>query len=187
MKQCGNITGRSKSSSKPTPRNLYPLRSLSKLNKKRKRTKNAKTIGPKRTGEGNLRTKKYTVKRKNRKATFSARRAARQARSVSTSSVESGSSCSTCKTSCRGLQRKKPDETSCASQSISGSFQDSIPASKDISPDASQLNPAFELWDLNIAQANHEPLQTEGFEAPGAPPVPTKPREKPHGHCPTSG
>ncbi|KAG0572748.1 hypothetical protein KC19_VG121700 [Ceratodon purpureus] len=172
MKQCGNITGRSKSSSKPTPRNLYPLRSLSKLNKKRKRTKNAKTIGPKRTGEGNLRTKKYTVKRKNRKATFSARRAARQARSVSTSSVESGSSCSTCKTSCRGLQRKKPDETSCASQSISGSFQDSIPASKDISPDASQYDFV---------------PRTEGFEAPGAPPVPTKPREKPHGHCPTSG
>jgi hypothetical protein len=109
--------------------------------KKRKRAKNQKAKGPHRTrAAANLRKRGYTAKRKRRKATLSARRAAR---SVSSSSVESDSSCSTCKRPCRSVQREKPDEPSCASQSVSGSFRDSIPASKHISPDASQYDPCI--------------------------------------------
>lgn len=111
---------------------------------KRKRAKNQKAKGPNRTrATTNLRKRGYTAKRKRQKATPSVRRAARQDRSISSSSVESDSSCSTCKRPCRSVQREKPDEPSYASQSVSGSFRDSIPANKHISPDASQYDPCI--------------------------------------------
>lgn len=49
-----------------------------------------------------------------------------------------------------------------------------------------RINPAFEQWDLNMAQAHHEPLDALGqFEPPGIPPAQEKPQEKPRGTCPT--
>ncbi|XP_073390618.1 uncharacterized protein [Physcomitrium patens] len=137
MKRCGNTSSRTK----PTPRNLHPARTLANLNKgsqqKRKRVRNQTTGRLKGVRSTSFRTGKN--KRRKQKPSISPRCEERRCRSVTSSSFESNSS-NSCRKSRRSSRKERDDESCEPSCSMSGSFQDSIPGSKHVSPDASQAN-----------------------------------------------
>ncbi|KAG0576178.1 hypothetical protein KC19_5G061200 [Ceratodon purpureus] len=176
MKQCGNISGRSK----PAPSSLYPSRSLTKLPKKRKRARSQKVRRPSRTRRAYLRRRAYLARRRRRPVRFSARRGNRQRRSESSSTSEnededenendndSGSKTnSSCKRPCRSTSKQKGASKASTSNSKSESHQESIPASKRMSLDhASQYNPVVEKWDVTMTQANNESLEVQGYGSP---------------------